>query len=148
MNDTLSRIKAQAEQARNDRNQQKQSVVDAAQQRHEAALPLLKAFADVQNHYVKIAVLKTLWPDDYHRRDDRARGLVAGLLGGERQPYGLRLRAPGGYRTWEVQTGWAGDFLYVVSRETEGARPLLTQFDQPEPWLDTFYQAMATLLGL
>jgi hypothetical protein len=148
MNDTLNRIKAQAERARSRTDEQKQSTVDAAQQRHEAALPLLRAFADVKDHFVKIDVLKAIWPDQYHQRDDRARGLVVALLGGERQPHGLRLRVPRGFQTWEVTVTWTGDFAYVVSRESEGGRPVTTQFDRPEPWLDTFYQAMASLLEL
>jgi len=148
MNDTLSRIRARAEQAQSVQDEQKQSTVDAASRRHEAAKPLLDAFADVQHHYVKIDVLKTIWPDDYQQRDDRARGLVTGVLGGERLPYGLRLRAPGGFRTWEVQVDWTGAYAYVASRETEGGRPHVNHFDRPEPWLDTFYQAMALMLEL
>lgn len=148
MNDTLSKIKAKAEGARASVAEEKDSSLVMAQSRHEAALPLLKAFADIQDNFVKIEVLKRIWPTDYDRRPDRARGLVIAVLGGETYPCGLMFHSPGGVRSFEVRETWDGRLTYISSRETAGARPLFWQFDTPEPWLDGFYQTMATMLEL
>ncbi|WP_147431155.1 hypothetical protein [Thiocapsa rosea] len=146
MNDTLSKIKAQAERARSSQEEGKETSLEKAQRRHAAALPLLQAFADVQDNFVKIDVLKRIWPGDYDRRPDRVHGLVAAVLGGEAHPCGLMLHVPGGLCSFEVRETWDGKIIYTSSRETTGARHLLWQFDQPEPWLDGFYRTMAGLL--
>ena len=56
------------------------------------------------------------------------------------------LHVPGGLCSFEVRESWDGKITYVSSRETNGSRPLLWQFDQPDPWLDGFYRTMAGLL--
>jgi hypothetical protein len=150
MNDTLSRIKAQAERRRDSQAQAqgKASSMELAQRRSEAAKPLLAAFADVANAFVRIDVLKRIWPSDYQRRPDRARGLVIGLLGGEAHPYGLSLHIPGGQASFQVELTWDGKIMYVTSREVLSAQPHSAKFETPEPWLNEFYQMMATLLEL
>jgi hypothetical protein len=148
MNDTLSRIKAEAERRRVSDAMGKSSTLEQAQRRHEAALPLFKAFADVQDSFVRIDVLKRIWPSDYDRRPDRARGLVIGVLGGERQPYGLSLYIPGGQASYQVEATWDGKILYVSSREVSSARPQSWKFEAQQPWLDDFYLTMSSLLEL
>jgi hypothetical protein len=146
VNDTLSKIKALAERAQATREGAQESSLEQAQRCHAAALPLLNAFADVQDHFVKIEVLKRIWPRDYDRRPDRIHGLVAARLGGDAFPCGLMLHVPGGLCSFEVHETWDGKMLYTSSRETAGARPLLWQFDHPEPWLEGFYRTLAGLL--
>ena len=126
----------------------KASTVELARQRSEAAAPLLQAFADIQHRFVRIDVLKRIWPSDYQRRPDHARGLVAGVLGGERYPYGLSLFIPGGHAVFEVDLTWDGQLHYVSSRETTSTRPQAARFETPEPWLEEFYQTLAQLLEL
>lgn len=148
MNDTLSKIKAMAERSQTSRDQTRDTSLDQAQRCHEAALPLLEAFADVQEHFVKIEVLKQIWPRDYDRRPDRVHGLVAAKLGGEALPCGLMLHIPGGLCSFEVHETWDRKLVYTSSRETHGARPLIRQFDHPEPWLEGFYRTLAGLLDV
>lgn len=148
MNDTLSRIKAEAQRRQAAAATGKNSSQEAAQRRHEAAAPLFKAFADVENSFVRIDVLKEIWPDDYLRRPDKARGLVMGLLGGERYPCGLTLYVPGGQVSYVVELTWDGKIVYVSSRQTKTAQPQSWKFETPEPWLESFYHTMATLLEL
>ena len=146
MKDTLDKIKAHAERVKSFRDGLKEGDHQAAARRHEAARPLLQAFADVQDQFVRVEILKGIWPQDYQRRNDRARGLVAGLIGPEAYPHGLRLFIPGGFRTFDVQEGWDGTLTYVSARETYGMRPHLAHFSEAEPWMDVFYETMATLL--
>lgn len=147
MNDTLNRIKAEAERRRISDAMGRSSALELAQRRNEAALPLLKAFADVQDTFVRIDVLKRIWPDDYQRRPDRARGLIIGVLGG-RYPCGPSLHIPGGQASYEVEATWDGKIIYVSSREANASRPQCWKFDTPAPWLDDFYLTMGMLLEI
>lgn len=146
MKDTLDKIRAHAERARSFRDDLREGDSLAAARRHQAFRPLLDAFMDVQDQYVRVESLKAIWPRDFQQRNERARGLLAALLGGERQPHGLRLYIPGGYRTFDVQENWDGTLTYVSARETEGMRPHIVNFSQLEPWLEVFYETMASLL--
>lgn len=148
MNDTLSRIKAEAERTRVGCESSRDLSLETAQRLHEAARPLLDAFTDVRNHFVKVEVLKRIWPSDFDRRPDRAQGLVIAMLGGAAHPSGLMLQVPGGIRAFEVQETWDGRLVYVSSRETGGMRPQSWRFETPEPWLAGFYQTMAMLLEI
>lgn len=146
MNDTLSRIKAEAERRRESNASGKSSAEEQKQRLSEAAAPLLKAFADVQNTFVRIEVLKRIWPEDYQRRPDQASGLLVGYHGGERFPCGLSLHIPGGSASFEVEETWNGKVFYHSSRDTMGSRPRFWKYESPGPWLDDFYQLLATLL--
>ena len=146
MNDTLSRIKAEAERRRESTTSDKSSSEEQKQRLNEAAAPLLKAFADVQNTFVRIEVLKRIWPDDYLRRPDQASGLLVGYHGGERYPCGLILHIPGGSASFEVEATWDGKILFHSSRDILGSRPRFWKYDSPAPWLDDFYQLLASLL--
>ena len=147
MNDTLSKIKAEADRRRESEAMGRASSVDLARRRSEAAVPLLKAFGDIQDAFVRIDMLKRIWPQDYQRRSDRARGLVAGVLGGERYPYGLSVHIPGGKATFQVELTWDGKILYVASREAHGSQSA-SKLETPEPWLEEFFKTMATMLEL
>ncbi|MBK1644721.1 hypothetical protein CKO25_08685 [Thiocapsa imhoffii] len=138
MNDTLRKIKERASRTQSSVALEQDASLASVRRRHQAAWPLLQAFAEIQDHFVKIDVLKRIWPTDYDRRPDRAHGLVIAYLGGDEAPFGLMLRIPAGTRVFEVQETWDGRLLYVSARETDGARPLSWQYDTPEPWLDGF----------
>ena len=146
MNDTLNRIKAEAERRRESIASGKSSSEEQKQRLSEAAAPLLKAFADVQNAFVRIEVLKRIWPEDYQRRPDQASGLLVGYHGGERFPCGLSLHIPGGSASFEVEETWDGKVFYHSSRDTMGSRPRFWKYESPGPWLDDFYQLLATML--
>lgn len=146
MNDTLQKIKAEAERSQASADTGKASSIELAQRRCMAAKPLLDAFAEVQDAFVRIDVLKTIWPQDYHQRPDRARSLISGIHGGERFPCGISLYIPGGQTTFRVETTWDGKLLYVLSRDLHSTQPRSWTFDTPDPWLQGFYQTMAALL--
>jgi hypothetical protein len=148
MNDTVSRIKAEAERRREANASGKSSSEEQKQRLSEAAEPLVKAFADVQNTFVRIDVLKRIWPEDYLRRPDQASGLLVGFHGGEHCPSGLSLHIPGGRASFEVEETWDGKLTYTSTRETMGSRPRSWKYDSAGPWLDDFFQLMATLLEI
>ena len=148
VNDTLRKIRAEAERSQACADSGKASSLELAQRRSLAAKPLLDAFAEVQEAFVRIDVLKDIWPQDYHQRPDRARGLVSGVHGGEGFPCGISLYIPGGQTTFRVETTWDGKLLYVFSRDIHSTQPRSWTFEKPEPWLQGFYQTMATLLEI
>jgi hypothetical protein len=148
MNNTISRIKQVAENSQAAAARSQAKALEKAQRRHEAAKPLFKAFAEVQHAYVKIEVLKRIWPYDFQHRPDRASALVIGYLGDPRYPHGLSLHTPGGQASYEVELTWDDRIVYVSSKETGGSQPLSKKFSEPDSWLAGFYHTMAPLLEI
>jgi hypothetical protein len=148
MNETLKRIKARVDQAVETRMTEAEKQAEMVRKRAAAAVPLFQAFKDVRHQLVKVSVLKSIWPEDFHNRDDHATVLVADILGDRRTPYGIRLHIPGGFRRFEVDVLSDGSLDYVAVRESLGGRPHVANFNSVEQWLDTFYITMGTLLEL
>jgi hypothetical protein len=148
MNDTLKRIQARRNMAIESRLSEEHKRAEAARRKAEAAAPLFAAFDDVRNQLVRVNVLKQIWPEDFHSRDDHASVLVAEIIADRHQPYGIKLHVPGGHRRFEVEILPDGDFSYVVSRDTLGGRPHVSNYSSREQWLDTFYGTMASLLEI
>jgi hypothetical protein len=148
MNDTLKRIKARVDKAVETRLTEAEKQANIARQRAAAAVPLFEAFKDVRNQLVKVSVLQRIWPEDFHNKDDHATVLLSDVLGDKRAPYGLRLHIPGGFRRFEVEVLADGNLNYVAVRESLGGRPHVANFNSPEPWLDSFYITMGSLLEL
>ncbi|AFL75244.1 hypothetical protein [Thiocystis violascens] len=112
------------------------------------AAPLIRAFKDVENEYVRISVLRQIWPDDYDRRDDRVSGLLMSMPGPERAPYGLKLAMPHGFLSFEATLRKDGSPVFTCIRETDGQRPLSMDFPDSEHWLEYFYKIVADVVEL
>ena len=148
MNDTISKIKQLAENSQIAAARSKATALEKTQRRHDAAQPLLKAFADVQNAPVRIEVLKRIWPYDFQHRPDRASALVIGYLGDPRRPHGMSFHTPGGQASYEVELTWDDRIVYVSTRETGGSQPQSKKFSEPDSWLAGFYHTMAPMLEI
>jgi hypothetical protein len=147
MKDTLSKIRQKSGNRTLAQEQEKDEKKRLAEERHAAAKPLIQAFAEIKDQPLRIDAMKRIWPDDFDRRDDRAIELVEAYLGGEKHPYGLRLRLPGGHRTFAVeQRAFSDQLSYVAVRESLSGAPHTRYFSSSEPWLDLFYEVMATVL--
>ncbi|EXJ15194.1 hypothetical protein [Imhoffiella purpurea] len=112
------------------------------------AAPLIRAFKDVENEFVRISILKQIWPRDYHRRDDRVRVLLVGMLGPREAPYGLKLAVPQGYLRFEVTLKPDGSPVFTCVRDTDGQRPMSMDFPDGDRWLEFFYKSIADLVEL
>jgi hypothetical protein len=148
MKDTLSKIRAKSSDRNLSQAQQKDAQQQLLSSLHEAAKPLLKAFDEIKDQPLRIDAMKRIWPDDFDRRDDRALSLVEGYLGGEKLPHGFRLRMPGGHRTFAVERTFSSQLTYIAVRESLSGAPHTRHFSATEPWLDLFYDVMATVLEL
>jgi hypothetical protein len=148
MSDTLQRIKARREATLASKQTAAERRAESIRRRSEAAAPLFAALKDVEGELVKVSVLRQIWPEDFHNRDEHARVLVESLIGEPGQPYGVRLHVPGGYKRFEVEMLDDGSLAYVSARETVGGRPNVAAFNHREQWLDAFYGAMASLLEI
>jgi len=148
MKDTLSKIRAKSGNRTQTQEQRKDEQERLAVERHEAAKPLLKAFDEIKDQPLRVDAMKRIWPDDFDRRDDRALSLVEGYLGGKELPHGLRLKMPGGHRTFAVEHGFSNQLSYIAVRESLSGAPHTRHFSSTEPWLDLFYDVMATVLEL
>ncbi|WP_295886617.1 hypothetical protein [uncultured Thiohalocapsa sp.] len=148
MSDTLQRIKARKEAAVATRQTAAERRAESVRRRAQAAAPLFAALKDVEGELVKVTVLRQIWPEDFHARDDQARVLVEAFTGDPAQPCGVRLHVPGGHKRFEVEELDDGTLSYVVARETLGGRPHVASYTHQEQWLDAFYEAMASLLEI
>ncbi|MBK5969878.1 MULTISPECIES: hypothetical protein [Thiorhodovibrio] len=146
MNDTLSKIRQKAEQGGESQMQQKESKDSSAAARAKAAEPLLTAFRDIQNEFVKVDLLKQIWPTDFDRRNDRLAGLIAEVLGGPQAPHGIKLMVPGGYRSFSVDFAGDGTLQYTSAREPYSGRAQYVHFQNEEQWMEFFYKTMAYIL--
>lgn len=147
MKDTLSKIRQKSGNRTLAQEQEKDEKKRLAEERHAAAKPLIQAFAEIKDQPLRIDAMKRIWPDDFDRHDDRAIELVEAYLGGEKHPYGLRLRLPGGLRTFAVeQRAFSDQLSYVAVRESLSGAPHTRYFSSSEPWLELFYEVMATVL--
>jgi hypothetical protein len=148
MSDTLQRIKARKNAALASKQTEAERRAASTQRRAEAAQPLFAALRDVEGQFVKVKVLRQIWPEDFHNRDEHARVLVDSKLGDLSQPCGVRLHVPGGYRRFEVEEASDGGLNYISARETIGGRPHVATYTDRDQWLDAFYGTMASLLEI
>ncbi|SDY08192.1 hypothetical protein SAMN05421644_12815 [Allochromatium warmingii] len=114
----------------------------------ELAAPLVQAFRDVQGEFVRIAMLRRIWPDDYDQRDDHVAGLLLDWIGPESAPQGLKLAMPGGSLTFEVALKRDGSAVFTCVRDTLGQRPAMMDFANRDDWLEFFYKSIAELVEL
>lgn len=146
MNDTLSKIRQKAEKSGESQVLRDESKDSEAARRAKAAEPLLTAFREVQNEFVKIDLLKQIWPNDFDRRNDRLIGLLAEVLGGPRFPHGIKLQVPGGFRSFSVDPAGDGNLCYTSAREPHSGKAQYVNFQTEEQWMEFFYRTMAYIL--
>lgn len=123
----------------------KQERIDSCS---ELAAPLIRAFRDVETEFVRISVLRQIWPHDYDRRDDRVAGLLLAMIGPEQAPYGLKLAVPHGALSFEVTLQSDGSPVFSCIRDTHGQRPMPMDFPNSDAWLEFFYKSIADLIEL
>lgn len=119
-----------------------------SQSRAQLAAPLIDAFRDVEQQFVRISVMRQIWPRDYDRRDDRLAGLLVSMSGPEQAPYGLKLLVPQGSLRFEVLLEASGAPRFICIRDTLGQRPAAMDFTDAESWLEFFYKSIADLIEL
>lgn len=139
MNQTLERLRQIA---------QGQSADDSDIRRRQAkcaelAAPLIQAFRDLENQFVKIDVLKRLWPEDYEQRNDRFGGLLINWIGPASNPHGLRLAIPHGTISFEVALRQDESPVFLCVRDIHSQRPAIMEFNNREEWLDYFFKSVA-----
>lgn len=148
MNHTLEKLRELAQEsvltAQDSESKTRQKFASCAQ----LAAPLVRAFKDVEKEFVRISILKQIWPIDYHRRDDRVSVLLVGMLGSTDAPYGLKLAVPHGFLRFEVTLKSDGSPVYSCIRDTDGQRPMSMDFANRDSWLEYFYKSIADLVEL
>ncbi|QIK37056.1 hypothetical protein GWK36_02495 [Caldichromatium japonicum] len=114
----------------------------------ELAAPLIQAFHDLENEFVKIDMLKKLWPDDYDQRNDRVSGLLIAWIGSQAKPHGLRLAVPYGSLTFEVALRQDGSPVFLCVRDIHSQRPAIMEFNSRDEWLEFFFKSIAEFIEL
>ncbi|MBK1720982.1 hypothetical protein [Thiocystis violacea] len=148
MNQTLQKLRELAQESvlsAEDSLVRKQEVFASCA---ELAAPLIHAFNDVEKEFVRISVMRQIWPYDYDRRDDRVSGLLVNLVGPSEAPIGLKLAVPHGFVQFEVSLRPGSPPVFTCVRDTHGQRPLAMDFPNAEAWLEFFYKSIADLIEL
>ena len=148
MNTTLQKLRELAQESvlsSEDTSIRKQEIIASCS---ELAAPLIRAFKDVEKEFVRISVLRQIWPHDYDRRDDRVAGLLISFVGSDEAPYGLKLAVPHGSLRFEVSLKGDGSPVFSCYRDTHGQRPLAMDFANGDDWLEFFYKSIADLVEL
>lgn len=148
MNQTLQKLRQLAQESvlnaeGSDSRKEKVSASCA-----QLAAPLVRAFRDVENEFVRIAILQQIWPRDYDRRDDRVSGLLICWIGPDHAPSGLRLAVPHGSLRFEVSLKVDGSPVFSCFRDTDGQRPVSMDFPDGQHWMDYFFKCIADLVEL
>lgn len=148
MNQTLQKLRELARESvlsAQDSELKDQRVIASCAQ---LAAPLIRAFKDVEREYVRIAILRQIWPDDYDRRNDRVLGLLLDMRGTEAAQHGLKMAVPHGSLTFEVTLRADGSPVFRCIRETQGQRPIAMEFPDSDRWLEYFYKIIADVIEL
>ncbi len=147
MNQTLQRLRQIAQGTgldEEDSAKREQRQAKCAQ----LAQPLIQSFHDLGNEFVKVEVLKRLWPDDYEQRNDRLAGLLIAWIGPPTRPHGLRLAIPYGSLTFEVALRQDGSPVFLCVRDILSQRPAIMEFNDRKEWLEFFLKAIADLVEI
>lgn len=148
MNQTLQKLRELAQESvlsAEDSIARKQEIFASCA---ELAEPLIRAFKDVESEFVRISVMRQIWPYDYDRRDDRVAGLLVHMIGPNEAPIGLKIAVPHGFLQFEVVLTPGGAPVFTCVRDTHGQRPLAMDFPNAEAWLEFFYKSIADLIEL
>ncbi|NEV62912.1 hypothetical protein [Thiorhodococcus minor] len=148
MNQTLQKLRELAQESvlsAEDSIVQKREIFASCA---ELAAPLIQAFRDVENEFVRITVMRQIWPYDFDRRDDRVAGLLVNMIGPKEAPIGLKIAVPHGFLQFEVIMKPGSPPVYSCVRDTHGQRPLAMDFPSSEAWLEFFYKSIADLIEL
>lgn len=113
-----------------------------------AAAPLVEAFRDLEDQYVRIEMLREIFPRDYDRRDDRVRGLLVEYLGdaGAGLLNGVAFHVPNGEIRFRVSHTRERGLTYLATRNLGTLRASSREFVVREDWIDHFFRIMADLV--
>ena len=148
MNQTLKKLREIAQESVLSAQDSQFQAHQLHASRAQLAAPLIRAFKDVEQEFVRIAMMQQIWPHDYDRRDDRVAGLRMAFLGPEQAPYGLKLAVPNGSLSFEVSFRADGSPVFACIRDTDGQRPLAMDFPNEHDWLTYFYKIIADVIEL
>lgn len=118
----------------------------AAARRSQGMEPLLAAYLDLEDQYLRVSVLRAIWPLDFDKRDDAFRNLLLGYVHHDDLICGIRIRTPTGNMTFVTELGPMNEYVYIYTYDSNGLRPQTRQLTNVEDWLNIFYTETAKLI--
>jgi hypothetical protein len=108
---------------------------------------MIAAFRELEEQYVCVGVLRTIFPEDFDRRDDRVRSLLIEFLGDVDAELltGVAFRIVGGEIRFRVSRGREDGLVYLATRSS-GALRSNREFVLPGDWMDYFFRVMSELI--
>jgi hypothetical protein len=117
-----------------------------AERRSIAFEPLSVMLSEVEDEYVRVSVLRAIWPLDFDKRPDRIKGLIEGYMLSESLCCGVKVRTATGRIMFETDIDGQGKISYIYSYESMGMRPVTREFSSREDWLQAFLYEMTKLI--
>jgi len=148
MNRTLDNLQAIADQATAVKRQADEKRLAELKRLSKEAEPLLEAYADLQNQFVRITILKQIWGPEFDVRGDRLNDLLLGYIEERGERYGIRFRAPSGQIRFFVDARSDGKFVYRATSDVGDAHSKAREFVDRDEWLRYFLSIMAQMVEL
>ncbi len=148
MKRTLDSLQAIADEAAAEKRRASERRLAEFGRLAKEAEPLLQAYADLEQHFVRINVLKKIWGSEFDVRGDRLHGLLLGFVEEHGHRYGVRLRSPSGQLRFFVDTRADGVFVYRTTSDASDGRANSKEFVDRDEWMRYFLGIMAQMLEL
>jgi hypothetical protein len=118
----------------------------AALRRGEAMRPLIEVLGDLEDQYIRVSVMRLLWPHDYAQRDDRVRSLIQGFVLEEGIKCGIKLKSVGGSETFSTEIIGRDELSFVYAYDSAALQPQTRTFANQRDWMNLFINQMAKVI--
>jgi hypothetical protein len=148
LNRTLDNVKTIMRRSAAERVRVEQLRLAELKRLEQAAAPILTAYSDLKDQYLRVSVLKQLWPDDFGSRGDRVSALLLGFVAERGMNYGLAIRVPAGQMRFFVQQQKNDELIYIATRDIGDAPPAIREFINRDDWVGYFLRTLANMIDL
>lgn len=148
MNRTLENLQSIADEAAAQKRQAEEKRLAELKRLAKEAEPLFDAYADLEQQFVRISILKKIWDKEFDVRGDRLSSLVLGFVEESGQRYGIRFRSPAGQLKFFVDTRVDGAFVYRATSDAGDGRANSKEYIDRDEWMRHFLSVMAQMLEL
>jgi len=145
-NESRDRVKQILEYKSSEKKQQEIQAHTSAVRRSQGAAPLLAAYSEIEDQYLRVSVLRALWPLDFDKRDDAFRSLLLGYIYDHERICGIKIQTPTGRLTFETELDSMNEYVYIYTYDSDSIRPKTHRYSNQEDWIKNFFTQAAMLI--
>jgi len=114
----------------------------------ELAAPLIAAFREIENEFASIRMMKQVWPEDFSKKPDRVKVFLAGYIGPEEAPHGVKLYIANGTLRFEAATFADRPPDLISTKEVWGHKSVMIEFPNHDKWFEYFLRVLSEMVEL